>query len=118
MFVEGLPLAQADSQADPCEVVAGAAVAGAFAILEKEECHLASTEDPVPFCTVGHEPFSCGRRYRNKAAFAVLPAPDGQHGFIEIDILVVESDRFAHAQSGDGDQAEESRTGPSAQPIG
>jgi len=117
MFVKGLPLAKAYSLADPREVVAGAAVAGAFAILEQEERYSASTKDPVPFCAVGPEPFSCAWRYRNEAAFAVLPAPDGQHCFIEIDILVVESDCLAHAQSGDGDQPEERRTGPCAQPV-
>ena len=53
MFVEGLPLAKADSLADPREVVAGAAVARAFAILEQEERRPARAEDAVPLSSIG-----------------------------------------------------------------
>ena len=59
MFIEGLRLAKADSLADHGEVVAGGAVGRAFAILEQEERGSAGTEDTVPFCPIGPEPFSC-----------------------------------------------------------
>ena len=53
MFVEGLPLTKADSLADQREVVSGAAVGRAFAILEQEERGSARAEDPVPLRTIG-----------------------------------------------------------------
>jgi len=36
---------------------------------------------------------------------------------IQIDVFLVETECFAQAQSSDGDQPEERRTGPSAQPV-
>ena len=49
MFVKGLPLAKAHSLADPREVVAGAAVTRAFAILEQEERRPARSQDTIAF---------------------------------------------------------------------
>jgi hypothetical protein len=97
VFVEDLPLAKAYSLADHGEVVAGGAVGRAVAILEEEEgVASASTEDTVPFCPICPEPFSCTRRYRNEAAPAILRAPNHQHRFLEIDILLVEPKCFVH----------------------
>jgi hypothetical protein len=37
-------------------------------------------------------------RDRHEARLTILPAPDGQHCLIEIDILFIERERFADAQ--------------------
>src|SRR5262249_7054608 len=109
VFTEPLRLAKADLLAHEREVVSGAAVSRALAILEKEERHPARAKDTVTFRPIGSEPLSCTERYRCETAFAILPPSDREHGFLEVDVFLVEPERFVHSQASDSDQSEQGR---------
>src|SRR5262249_34916751 len=115
VFAEPLRLAKTDSLAHEREVVSGAAVSQSFAILKKEERGSARAKDTVAFRPIGPEPLSCTERYRCQTALTILRPPDREHGFIEIDVFLVEPERLVHPKASDSDQPEQGRTGPCAQ---
>ena len=87
-------------------------------VLADEERRWQGAENPVPHGAVGAEAFDGACRERNDATPCVLGVPDMQDGRVEIDVSIIECDRFADPQPGDRQQPEQGRIGRAPQSPG
>ena len=116
-----LLFSKADSLADLRKVALSCMYFQALPVLADEERRGGrGSKDSAPDGTVLAESFSGAIGDRYEPALVVLAAPDEEDGRVKIDIRVVEAERFANPEPGNGEQPEERRIGlaPQAQARG
>lgn len=102
---------QANGLADGGEVIPSAAIGQAFTTIRYEERFRGDTKKPIPFPGIAGQPDRCAGREREQAGLSEFTPSEGKDARLQIDIGNGERNRLADPEAGDGDEAEQGRTG-------
>src|ERR1700691_5129997 len=99
------------------EVVTSATVSEPVAIAGDEERLRRKAEQTVALDGIGSQAACDAVGDRDQPLLAQLATTDAQHTFVQIDIIGVETDRFADPQASRRDQPKQRRTGVAPQSL-